>query len=290
MSDIKCPLCKSDTAEKLFAVNGYDMLVCDSCELLYILPYPATEEERFEAVANNSHLDITVIGPEKYHEARKVYYQELWPLVEPGLAGAGSLLDIGCGTGHLLNMARQYGIENCQGLELNKARAAFARDNSGCEITESPVELFSSDEEFDVITMVDVLSHIYDYDKLFAAVKGLLNEGGRFVVKTGQYTREVKKNSVFDWEVPDHLHFMGMKTPEVIAEQYGMKIVSKESVSYADELYTRKRFLTKGRSWKRNVVKALLAYTPFAIGYLKKKYVEQYGDNCYSVVMVLEKR
>ncbi len=289
MTDNKCPLCNSLESCFLFETNGYDMQKCSHCDLLYISPYPQSEQQRFEAVANNSHSDITVIGPEQYSLARKAYYEDLFPLVRPAFEGADSLLDIGCGTGHLLQLAKNSGINYCEGIELNSKRAEFARKNTGCQVTELPIEQFHSDRRFDVITLIDVLSHVYSYDKLFEAVKNLLAPGGKFVIKTGQYTAQVQKNSVFDWEVPDHLHFMGMKTPEYLSQKYEMKITGMESVSYADELYTRKRFLTKGRSWKRNAVKTILAFTPFAISTLKARYIKQFGDNCYSIILVMEK-
>ncbi|MBI9015962.1 MAG: class I SAM-dependent methyltransferase [Phycisphaerae bacterium] len=290
MNQDQCPLCNSTANHKLFATNGYDMLACDNCELMFISPFPQSEKQRFQQVAANKLADITVIDPEHYSIAREIYYQELFPLVKPAFQKAKSLLDIGCGTGHLLTLAKQCGIKQCDGLELNTARATYAREHTGCDIIEKPIEEFQTDKKYDVITLIDVLSHIYSYDKLFVAVKSLLNANGLFVIKTGQFAAGVQRGSVFDWEVPDHLHFMGMATSDYIAKKYGLEIISQEQVAHADELYTRERFLTKGRSCKRNLIKAILAYTPFAIKLLKWQYLQKHGRNVFSTVIVLQNK
>ncbi|MCF7954997.1 MAG: class I SAM-dependent methyltransferase [Phycisphaerae bacterium] len=289
MNKKSCPLCSSITGHKLFSTNGYDLLRCDECELTFIHPFPGDEDQRIEGVSNNSLEDITVIDPEKYSVARQVYYQELFPLVEPSFKNASTLLDIGCGTGHLLKLAGQKYAMKCTGIELNSARAKYARDNTGFEVFQVPVEKFQSDQKFDVITLIDVLSHIPSFEKLFKSVSGLLARDGKFVIKTGEVAGDVKRGSVFDWEVPDHVHFLGLKTINVIAKKYGFTIASHHRVAHADELYTRARFLTKGRSKARDLIKLILAYTPFALAAMKKNYIKKNGKSVYSSVIVLSK-
>ena len=285
-----CPLCNSTDNHKLFTTNGYDMMRCTDCGLLHIYPFPQSEQERFDGVSNNSLEDITVIGPEQYSHAREVYYQDLFSMIKPALAGAKTLLDIGCGTGALLKLAGQCGVSECDGLELNSARAEYARKNTHREIVEKPIEHFETDKKYDVITLIDVLSHIYSFDKLFESVKALLNKDGRFIIKTGQFANEIKRGSVFDWEVPDHLHFLGINTIDYLAEKYNCEIVSHKMIAHADELYTKERFLTKGRSKVRNIIKLFIAYTPFAINIMKKQYLKKYGKNVFSSVIVLREK
>lgn len=289
MKKKNCPLCNSFTDHRLFSTNGYDLLRCGECELIFIDPFPDNEDERIKSVCNNSLEDITVIGPERYSAARRIYYRDLFPLIEPSFKDASTLLDIGCGTGHLLELAGQKSGMKCTGIELNSARAKYAQDKTGFEIFQVPIEKFQSDQKFDVITLIDVLSHIPSFEKLFKSVRGLLAKGGKFVIKTGEMTSDVKRGSVFDWEVPDHVHFLGFKTINVIAEKYGFKITSHHQVAHADELFTRARFLTRGRSKVRDLVKLFLAYTPFALSVMKRGYIKKYGKSVYSSVIVLKK-
>lgn len=265
------------------------MLRCGECELIFIDPFPDNEAERIKNVCNNSMEDITVIDPEKYSVARQIYYRDLFPFVEPSFKNASTLLDIGCGTGHLLELAERKSGMKCTGIELNCARAKYAQDKTGCRIFQVPIERFQSDQKFDVITLIDVLSHIPSFDILFKSVRGLLALDGKFVIKTGEITGEAKRGSVFDWEVPDHVHFLGLKTINVIAEKYGLEIISHHRIAHADELFTRARFLTRGRSKVRDLVKLFLAYTPFALSVMKKSYIKKYGKSVYSSVIVLKK-
>ena len=289
MKKKNCPLCNGFTDHRLFSTNGYDLLCCGECELIFIDPFPDNEDERIQNVCDNSLEDITVIGPERYSAARQVYYHDLFPLVEPSFRDASTLLDIGCGTGHLLELAEQKSGMKCTGIELNSARAKYARDKTGFEVFQVPIEKFQSDQKFDVITLIDVLSHIPSFEKLFKSVRGLLARDGKFVIKTGEISSDVKRGSIFDWEVPDHVHFLGLKTIDVIAEKYGFEIISHHQVAHADELFTRARFLTRGRSKVRDLVKLFLAYTPFALSVMKSSYIKKYGKSVYSSVIVLKR-
>ena len=286
---IKCPLCGCLDYRNMFSVNGYNLNRCMFCDLSYIDPYPESKQKRFHAVSQNRLDDITVIGAQEYYLARQIYFKNLFPLIEPSLQGASSLLDIGCGAGQLLELVSEKYNITCTGLELSASRSAFARKQTGCEILEAPIEEAGICQKFDVITLIDVFSHVYSIDKMFKTVIELLNDGGKFVIKTGEITDDVSVGSVFDWEVPDHLHFMGMKTIDIIAQRYGFKVASHSRVAHVDELYTKDRFLTKGRSGFRNTIKWILAYTPYSIPMMKKRYINKYGKNVFSSTIVLTK-
>ena len=55
------------------------------------------------------------------------------------------------------------------GIELNPEAARFARRVSGCPIFETPFEEFRSGRKFDVITMINVFSHVPSFDAMFAS-------------------------------------------------------------------------------------------------------------------------
>jgi 2-polyprenyl-3-methyl-5-hydroxy-6-metoxy-1,4-benzoquinol methylase len=76
-------------------------------------------------------------------------------------AGAGRLLDVGCGHGLLLDEARRRGHE-VVGLELSRAGARHAREVLGLEVHEVPLEAFEAPGGFDVVVLADVLEHLED--------------------------------------------------------------------------------------------------------------------------------
>lgn len=91
---------------------------------------------------------------------------------------AGRLLDIGCGKGDFLNVARQAGWSVC-GIEPTKRSAEYARNEHGIEVIETGLhESNIAASSFDVVTMWHVLEHISDSC-------GVLNEVRRVLVDSG---------------------------------------------------------------------------------------------------------
>ncbi|UCH95916.1 MAG: class I SAM-dependent methyltransferase, partial [Candidatus Aminicenantes bacterium] len=200
-----------------------------------------------------------------------------------------SVLDIGCGTGRLLELLGQKGNLLRVGIELNIERASFARKTAQCDIYQIPVEKFirHQNREFDIITLMNVLSHIPSFDRLFDAIHSLLADHGKLILKVGECTRNVKKDAYHDWGIPDHLHFLGMNTLAFICREYGFKILRHERLPLSEELFSKDRWETPGRSPIRNIIKQVVAATPLALPLLKKIYDLRSGQAVYSSFVVL---
>jgi len=72
----------------------------------------------------------------------------------------GSYLDVGCGRGEMLNAAINLGMTNVQGTELVSYLVSSRSDVVYADGTNLPF----SDNEFNYITMLDVVEHIPDED------------------------------------------------------------------------------------------------------------------------------
>jgi predicted TPR repeat methyltransferase len=97
---------------------------------------------------------------------------------------------------------------------LNASRAELAAKRASFPVHRIPVERFSSSQKYDVITFINVLSHIPWFDPVFRSVRALLNDGGRFVMKTGELEPDVRKDDIYDWAIPSHVHFLGSRQPD----------------------------------------------------------------------------
>lgn len=289
---IICPLCKSTDNEKKFSVNNYDVISCRNCELAFIHPYP-TDVERHVSVEKNVIDGVSALDAKKHYAAEIKYYnksfKELLPQIEQECLDANSILDAGCGTGHLLKLLAKYPNLVRVGIELDASRAQFAKEIAGCEIYQIPIEKFSKEKKFDVITLMNVLSHIPSFDMLFSAIHSLLTEKGKLILKVGEFPKDFKKGDVFDWGIPQHMHFLCLNTINVICEKYNFKIIKHQRVLLSDKLFMRERFTTFGRSRWKNIAKWLIAYTPFALSLLKKRY-ESKASKAYSSFIVLESK
>jgi 2-polyprenyl-3-methyl-5-hydroxy-6-metoxy-1,4-benzoquinol methylase len=97
--------------------------------------------------------------------------------------GGGRLLDVGCGAGYFLRVARNCGWSSI-GVDADPKAVANCV-NQGFEVLEGGIEQFDGQERlFDVITMSHVLEHVHDPVGTIEACHRLLKPGGRLWIET----------------------------------------------------------------------------------------------------------
>jgi 2-polyprenyl-3-methyl-5-hydroxy-6-metoxy-1,4-benzoquinol methylase len=104
-----------------------------------------------------------------------------------GLRAPGALLEIGFGSGQLLEWAALQGFQ-CVGVEVSEplVREAKARQ---LEVYHLPLqrlrELKSTHQRFDIVVIFDVLEHLYPDEilDLFDSLYSLLNDGGKVLCR-----------------------------------------------------------------------------------------------------------
>lgn len=282
-----CPLCRKNDSEPVFSDKGYAVRRCHVCGLFFIDPYPSDQDEHHDRVTEYRYDELEVVGTRDQYRGESQYYKRYFPLIAEEAAGAEAALDVGCGTGHLLELLGRRGNRYRVGIELNAARAKEARRHAGCDIVQVPIEAFQSERKFDLITMINVLSHIPDFDALFRSIRSLLSDRGKFVLKVGELADDVRKGDFFDWGIPDHLHFLGLRTIDFAADRYGFRVARHERIPFSADLFARTRWLMPGRSRLRNAVKRIVAWTPLALPILAKAYDRRHGGRVFSSFIVL---
>lgn len=98
--------------------------------------------------------------------------------------GPGRLLDVGAGPGFLLTVAGRLGW-NASGLDLNGWAVAHGREELGVDLYQGEFDdkVFAG-EEFDAITMMDLIEHLPAFDDVLAAASARLRQGGVLAVLT----------------------------------------------------------------------------------------------------------
>jgi len=132
-------------------------------------------------------FDIFGDGPfyEDLQKNRDTYYltdkwehQQAIKYINPG----ENVLEVGCGTGHFMNIIRDKGAA-CTGLEMNKKAIADARQQ-GHTIYEEFLHEHSLGHEgkYDVVCSFQVLEHIPDIKDYFESAKRCLKPGGKIMI------------------------------------------------------------------------------------------------------------
>lgn len=97
------------------------------------------------------------------------------------------ILDVGCGSGHLLYALKKEGYNNCFGIDSSKKQIDRAKEKMDCvELVDVFGYLPNHEREFDVITLIDVAEH-FDKNNLFKLMKIINNAlcpGGIMIIHT----------------------------------------------------------------------------------------------------------
>ncbi len=282
-----CPLCGGTENKPRFYERGFQLLACDTCTLLFISPYPTSLTDVHQKVSTYSYDSLHIQDPEKHYAASVQFYRQNFPSIHEEVRAASSVLDVGCGTGHLLELlGRNAGLYRA-GVELNAARAEMARRIARCEIFELPVENLATSRRFEAITLIDLWSHIPSVATLLACFRRLLTPHGKIILMTGECSADVKKSALNDWGIPDHLHFMGLEHSSYVCSRYGFRVLRHDRSPLSDSLFTVARWRMSGRSGLRDAVKMVVASTPLALPLLRSTYRAIHGSSIYSSFMVL---
>ena len=119
----------------------------------------------------------------------------------------GVLLDLGCGNGSFVNLARACGW-NAVGLDMDPKAVANATKR-GLTVHQGGIEYYDGKKElFDVITVCHVIEHVFDPAKVLESCYALLKPGGQLWLETPNidsfgYARF--KNNWRDLDPPRHL-------------------------------------------------------------------------------------
>lgn len=92
------------------------------------------------------------------------------------------ILEIGCGTGHNLEMLGQFGLVDA--LEVDETARTLAAKRLGHEVFSSPLPELAGiqHEHYDMVAAFDVIEHIADDSAAVHSIARLLKPGGRLVV------------------------------------------------------------------------------------------------------------
>ncbi len=276
-----CDCCGGEGWEPLFVENGITLGKCPDCDLHSIEAIPDPDARMTEMEAGHYAGSLRILDAQSQIVAERVMTERFQRYVD--LASrhheAGHWLDIGCGAGLLIALAQQAGF-TAEGIELNADRRAAAAEQTGSTIHGLPVETIGyPDDTFDVISMINVFSHLTSPAETLTELRRILKPGGVLVMATGEMTDGVEKQHQHNWNLGDHLYFLGDRTMDRYAEKVGFKVLEHSRAWLPDEMFSREWLQVKGRDPKKNAVKTAIRVTPGGLALLRAVMLRRQADS-----------
>jgi SAM-dependent methyltransferase len=224
-----CPYCGSERHQPWAEEIGFMAVRCQTCALIYCNPRPslaainsavrtgvhAAEAHRLDVRARRIGTKVTY-----YRRAFRVLFDDVWDSARPI-----SWLDVGAGYGEVLEAVTALAPagSRVEGLEPMKPKAQRARER-GLKITED--YLRPEHPKVDIISVVDVFSHIPSFSSFLADLRTVLKPSGELFVETGNLA-DLERRDEFPGELglPDHLVFAGEKQLLGYLDHAGFEVV-----------------------------------------------------------------
>lgn len=221
-----CGACTTATIEDgpLLRENGHTGYQCVDCGLIYIAPRLNPAE-----IVNLYDHDSAQVSASQWINAYgsfgKALKAKLTLRFLRKYRSGGDLLEIGPGGGAFLKQARKY--FSVHAAEFNPSQVEHIR-NKGLDCRQGPFDEVFSGQQFDVIYLCDVLSHLFDPVDSFKTMHSMLTPGGIIMLETGNIGDVRRKYyRLFDqWQYPDHLFFFSRRSLPNLADAAGLKIVA----------------------------------------------------------------
>ena len=181
---IPCNICGSEDKTLISSKDRrwkpLKTVACTECGLMRTDPMP-TEEELNRYYRDEYRFDYQLAGkrPPKFHLVRSMRdAKNRVTKLEDWLKPGARVLDVGCGTGEFLKLAKDRGCE-VVGIEPGSSYAAFARSEYGIDVINSPWQDAELPQgSFDVVTCNQVVEHLRDPMAALAAMSDWLKPEG----------------------------------------------------------------------------------------------------------------
>jgi SAM-dependent methyltransferase len=142
---------------------------------------------------------------------------------------AGTVLDVGAAAGFKLKGFVEKGWRG-EGVEPNAKMADYARTQLHLTVRTGTLETFSSNTKFDLVSMIQVVSHFLDPRSAFKAAQAVTKPGGFWLIET--WNRESLTARIFrkhwhEYSPPSVLHWFSPDGLRQLAAEFGFREVSQ---------------------------------------------------------------
>ncbi|MES2838433.1 MAG: class I SAM-dependent methyltransferase [Bacteroidota bacterium] len=227
MQHTQCYLCTSKNISPLVGFEKHQLGKCSNCDFVFMLRIPTTEElvihyKKYSYGDVNAKAKLSPLTVESFN--RLLDYFEKY-------RKNNTLLDVGCGRGYLLEIAKNRGWK-VYGTEFSE-EAVDICERKGITMHQGVLSLdVFKNIEFDVIVSLEVIEHINNPNQELEIINSKLRKGGLFYITTPNfngYLRYQLKSAYNVIEYPEHLSYYTKTTLNRVLNKNGFKKIKMEA-------------------------------------------------------------
>ncbi|MCM8750108.1 class I SAM-dependent methyltransferase [Thermomicrobiaceae bacterium CFH 74404] len=235
LEPVACDLCGADDTEPILSLRDlihrttglpFTLVRCRRCGLRYLNPRPILAQlDRFYPVDYAPHRRGRLAAAARRWLLRREL-RALWPLLAP----PRRVLELGCGSGDLLQIVRELGNPNVMGIEPSASAADLARQRWGLEVVRGTLEEARlTSGSFDVALAQHVLEHLPSPSATLAELARVLRPGGTLVLwlpNAGSWAARVWGPAWMGYDAPRHLYTFDLETLRVLLDRHGFGVAA----------------------------------------------------------------
>ena len=201
----ECLLCGGKQLIALPEFSEAQLVQCKVCDFVFCSPIPSLEELSVHYAGYPRNDDISPVTIKRYNELLDGFEK---------YRKTNKIVDVGCGNGHFLAVAKQRGWE-VYGTEFSDEAVAIGTAK-GISMLEGQLDVSNYEaESFDVVTSFEVLEHINNPIDEINKFKALLRPGGLLYLTTPNFNSVLRYYLKEKWSVieyPEHLSYYTAST------------------------------------------------------------------------------
>ncbi|MFA4981707.1 MAG: class I SAM-dependent methyltransferase [Candidatus Omnitrophota bacterium] len=199
---------------------------CAGCGLLFVKNRP-DDDQISQAHKQGKHGGVNTFDMTGNFDNSKIskYLNILDDMFKGNLGNKTTWLDIGCGHGEFIMAVQKYsyGKITATGTEPNIKKQGSARRRG---LNVGYFDIDSHSEKYDVVSMLNVYSHLPNPPSFIRSARKLLKKGGELILETGDTANFSAADHYKPFFLPDHLSFASEKIVVNILERMDFEILS----------------------------------------------------------------
>ena len=241
-----CPLCHTNEIIEVADLKKYILGRCKNCSCYINLSFNESKIQDIfgPAYYNNVQEAAFSAGKTGVSDSSLPIYAKGLAEVEKILDGKGTLLDVGAAYGSFVKFALSKGW-TARGIEISEYSSTFAREQLGIPVeTGTVLDLVNSQAKFDVITLWDVIEHVYDLKETLESIHLLLNKNGVLLISTDNFDSLItdigftlKSTIGWNWPlwrflIPQNSVYLTPSTLFLASEKIGFSLQLLQGIDY----------------------------------------------------------